>query len=266
MTESVSTLLQEPPIRVNNRTGRIPFQVTDAGSAPPLGFGLVATTAADNVAVRLAGGCKGLGDEDKVELMEYLAAGFSGFQGAILSGATREIKDDRTDLMVTDAAVIIGRENPGAVVLGTFPRTGGLALVGDSSLVMGKYDTRPNPGYDSFVIVQDGPDNDLGWDGDLRLYFRLLQHLASAGRFRQVGVVAANGGDVTRDEIIWSVQAGYPTFLVYGFGRATDEIVQGYGAGTLDWLPEEHQIKVVMRSDPQALHRELANSGFFPPQ
>jgi hypothetical protein len=58
--------------------------------------------------------------------------------------------------------------------------------------------------------------------------------------------------------------SGYPTILVNGFERATDEVAAGFARGTLDWLPTRHQLVVVDRRDPTSLRDALVAGQFFP--
>jgi hypothetical protein len=253
------------PDEVTCASGRVELQVTGAGDPPPLDFGLMATLVADRVIFRLAGGCKGLTDDLKERLLRYVCDALLGYAGAVFSGGTRDAKDGRVDIMITEIALAVARMNPGTVLLGTFPRTeGNFGMVEGSRLVVGKYDTRPNPGYDGLLAVQDGADGELEWDGDIPLYQKLFRHLRRSAGFRQAGVVAANGGDATVTEIMTAARAGQPTVLVHGFQRKTDEIALAHQRGSLDWLPSQHQLVVVDGDDPTSLRDAMAGFGFFP--
>jgi hypothetical protein len=118
-------------------------------------------------------------------------------------------------------------------------------------------DIRPNPGYDGILIVQNGMEGELGWDGDLDKCFGLVSMWCRDANFR-AGWVCANGGGVTESEIQRSVRAGYPTILIHGFGRKTDEIAAAYQRGNLKWLPRRgHCILIADHRDPQSLRHAL---------
>lgn len=263
-------LLPENPLQVtavDPATGALRTKLVigyHGDTSLPMSLALRATTVPHKVVVRLGGGCKGLGDGMKADLLDYTVAAFQGFQGVVFSGGTRDIKDGRIDPMITDVAVAVHHANPGTVLLGTFPRTeGSFGLVGNSEFVVGEYDTRPNPSYQVLYIDQNGMEGVQDWDGDLDKAFRLVQFWREDAGFSAAGWVCFNGGDVTVTEIRRSVLAGYPTILVNGFGRETDKFVAAHRAGALDWVPDNPRIIVAERDDPQTLRDALMTAGLL---
>ncbi len=267
MTQVVADLLAESPLRVTCPTGRVELMVlSDPNAPPPLSFGLRATVSADKVAVRIAGGCKGLDPDVREELLEYHVAGMAGYGGTLFSGGTRDVREGRVDAMVTEVAVAVGRANPGTVILGSMPRTkGNFGLVGDSEFVVGEYDTRLHPGYDAIIIVQDGVEGELTWHGDLPFYFKLFESWIRHAGYRACGLISSNGGAATEQEIIASAKGGYPTILVHGFERVTDQYAEAYQRGELDWLPKQHKLVVAERRDPSSLRDALLDAQLLVP-
>ena len=233
----------------------------------PTTFALMATTAGDKVVIRLSGGCKGMGPEDKKAMLEYFAAAGAGFRGMVWSGSTRSFtKDGELDPMVTDVPGVIAAANPGCVALGSAPRTDILRLVGESRLVLDSYGTGPNPSMSGILIVQNGADGASDWDGDLDAAFGLMDKLVGFANFTRAGVIAWNGGPITRDEVMRSAKRGWPTIVIRGSGRAADELCAQLDAkdpALLDALPKEHKMVIADRADPTTLRKHLVDFGFI---
>ena len=255
------------PYRVTAPGGKLNLVVMNSTDALPTAFALMGTKAADKVAIRLSGGCKGMSSADKEQMLGFFAEAFDGFRGVIWSGGTRQVDGDgRTDPMVTDVPGVIARLNPGSVVLGTVPRTEMLTLQEDSRLVLNQYGNVLNPDMHGILVVQNGPDGELDWDGDLAAYFQLMQHWRDYAGFTALGLIAWNGGPVTREEIMRSAKKGWPTIVVTGTGRVADEISQQFIKGDLalmSQLPKEHQLWFTSKENPQTLHRLLKEKGFI---
>lgn len=227
----------------------------------PVSFALLATRAAEKVAIRVTGGCSNMGPEDKVQMIEYFRAAFLGFAGVIWSGGTRNVTgDDQLDPMVTDVPGFVALDNPTCMALATTPRTGTLQIRGlDSRFQLDDDGTLPNPGVAAMLIVQNGADGESGWDGDLDAYFRLMGQWKSAGGFTALGVVAWNGGGVTKKELDRAIAAGWPTIIVNGSGRAADEYAAKVASGELT----APNVVVVDRADPNTLRAALVAHGFI---
>jgi hypothetical protein len=261
-------LSRSNPHTVTVPGGKIPLIIAevDAKSLPTT-FALLGTKAGQRVAVRLSGGCKNMSQADKDGMLAFFTQAFQGFQGVVWSGATRQVDGDgMLDPMVTDVPGLIAAENEGCVALGSVPRVHLLTLQGDSRLVLDQWGTIPNPTQHGILIVQDGPDRDLGWDGDVDMYFRLMEQWRDYANFSAVGVIGWNGGAVTGEEIMRSAKLGWPTILIKGSGRATDEIVGKLESGDeslLSQFPAKHQVVVVSKDEPQALREELRRYGFI---
>lgn len=240
----------------------IKLLVMNSDDAVPAAFALVGTTANRKVAVRVMGGCKNMGPEDKVEMLDFFAAGFRGFEGVILSGGTRATTEDgNIDPMVTDVPGYIASKNPGSVALGTVPRTDIMRLVDESRLVFDEWNV-PNPSMSALLIVQNGPNDKADWDGDVATYFQLMSDWQSHGGFTALAGVVWNGGGVTLDEANECARRGWPTILVRGSGRGADEII-----GKLEAKDEEtvnlysKSGIIVDKSDPDQLRQALTHSG-----
>ena len=220
---------------VSTPQGDTKLLVMDRKEGFPATFALMATTALDKVVLRISGGCKGMNADDKRVMLDYFARGMPSFNGMIWSGSTRQFtKDDELDPMVTDVPGVIAAAYPGCVALGSAPRTDVLRLVGESRLVLDKYGTGPNPTMSGILIVQNGADGKLldgkgevDWGGDLNAAFELMDNLVNCAGFRRAGIIAWNGGPITRDEIMRSASRVFcgvkvmPDFITLGLPLAT---------------------------------------------
>lgn len=209
-----------------------------------------------------------MGPQDKIAMLQYFADGLVGFRGCIWSGGTRCVDSDgKLDPMVTDVPGVIKELNPECVALGSAPRTDVMRLVDDSRLTFGG-GNHPNPNMSAILVVQNGADRTLDWNGDLDDVFALMTNLKECAAFSEAGVISWNGGGVTKEEILRSAQKGWPTILVRGSGRGTDEYITLLEAGDeafLAKLPKNHRMIVVDRSNPQTLRDALIGCGFIAP-
>ncbi len=254
------------PYRVTAEGGRTKLWVMNrTGDQLPTAFALMATTVAHKVCLRVTGGCANMSDSDKAGLVDYFRQACSGFAGLFFTGATRQVKDGKIDTMITDIPAYLVPENPGSKALGTVPRTGQMSLVEDSRFEVAE-GLSINPGQAGVVIVQENPEANAGWNGDLAVYFGLMANLRENAGFSAVGTVAYNGGGVTAEEIMESARRGWPTILIQGSGRKTDEIAAKLLAADPDLmgkLPTNHKMVVVSSTDPQSLHAALIQAGFL---
>ncbi len=246
--------------------GVFPIFVLDRDKAESA-FSLIGTTAKAKVAVRIGGGCKGMNNDDKVDMLDFFSKAFSGYCGLVWSGGTRQVTNEGAiDPMVTEVPGLIMEQNPDCVALGTAPRTDILRLVDDSRLVLDNYGTAPNVSQRSLLIVQDGADGKLGWNGDVDYYIATMEKWRDFAGFQALGLVTWNGGPVTHEEIEKISQREWPVFLVKGSGRVTDETINKIMAND-ESLPKhllgEHVV-IVSKDDPDGLAKALAEKGFFP--
>jgi len=247
---------------VTGQDGRTVLIIQDKGAQLPATFALMATRAARKVCIRISGGCKGMNADDKKAMMDFFQIAFKGFEGMIWSGGTRQFdKDGNLDPMVTDVPGVVAAGNPKCVALGSTPRTDVLRLVEESRLVLDDYGTAPNPSMNAILLVQDGAEGKLGWDGDLDAAFGLMDQLTQYGGFHRAGVIAWNGGAITRDEVMRSIKKGWPTIVVKGSGRAADEIAAELVAGT--FADKRENLYVVDKSSPHILRKLLIAERFI---
>jgi len=261
----------DKPYTVTAPQGKVRLLVMDSTAGLPATFALMGTTALKKVAIRLAGGCKGMSDSDKAEMLVYFKEAFAGYQGIIWSGGTRQTnKEGLIDPMVTDVPGVIAEDNPGCVALGTVPRVDMLTLQQESRLVLDQYGTVPNPSMLGILVVQNGSDGTLGWDGDVKAYAALMNQWRDCGGFKSLGLISWNGGAVTKDEVIMSIKQGWKTILVSGTGRVTDELVAERKADIAAFggkynLPNgyEGDFFIVPKDSPGALLAVLMACGFI---
>lgn len=260
---------EEPqkPWQVTAPGGVTRLLVMDRGEPFPTSFALIATTVPDRVAIRIAGGCKNMGPGDKEEMLAYFGKAFAGYRGMVWSGGTRQTdRDGNLDPMVTDVPGVIAAQNPECVALGSTPRTDYLRLVGESRLVLDQYGTGTNPSMGAILVVQNGADGALGWNGDLDQAFSLMGMLKRDANFRQVGWIGWNGGAVTEEELIRSAKLGYPTVLIRGSQRVTDDLIEKLSVddgALLEMVGDKHGFVVADRADPNTLRAALVAHGFI---
>jgi hypothetical protein len=261
----------ESPYRVTAPGGKVRLLVMNATEGLPSAFALLGTTAERKVAIRLAGGCKGMSVDEKMQMQAFFTTAFMGYKGLIWSGATRQTdKTGAIDPMVTDIPGVIAAVNPGCVALGTVPRVEMMTLQQESRLVLDQYGTFPNPSMLGILVVQNGADGTLDWDGDVKTYAALMNQWRDCGGFKSLGLISWNGGAVTKDEVIMSIKQGWVTILIKGTGRATDELVteMEVGGNTFcekNGLPSNWRTKTytVQKDSPLELCAVLANCGFI---
>lgn len=253
------------PYAVGNK--KVNLVVMDATDGLPAAFALMGTRAKKKIALRVTGGCKGMSTSDKEEMMEFFSQAFTGYQGLIWSGGTRQVVDGVVDPMVTDVPGVVAAVNEGCVALGTVPRTSMLSLQEDSRLVLDDWGTVPNPDMSGILIVQNGPDGKMDWDGDLDAYFALMQNWQTYADFETLGLCSWNGGDITEDEIMRAIKLKWPVMLIGGSGRVTDEIIHKFVSQDPEFrsqIPENHgTIYVGDRNDPAAFKDILQKEGFI---
>lgn len=254
------------PFTVTAPEGKVNLIVMNATDGLPAAFALMGTRAEQKVAIRLAGGCKGMNGDDKTNMIDFFRTALEGFRGLIWSGGTRAVRDGEVDIMVTDVPGVIAADNPGCVALGTTPRTDMLRLQGESRLVLDEWGQFLNPTMSGILVVQNGPDGQMEWDGDVDTYFRLMENWRQYAGFSAIGLIAWNGGEVTRDEIYRAAKKGWPVILIRGSGRVTDEIITGIenrDPAIIDALGKDPKIAVVDHDDPIALTDKLIAGGFM---
>lgn len=255
------------PYRVTTPDGKVRLVVMNATDGLPAAFALMGTRAERKVAIRLAGGCKDMSPADKVQMIDYFSEVFDGYRGLIWSGATRQVgANGQVDPMVTDVPGVIAAANPGCVALGTVPRTSMLTLQHESRIVLDDWGTVLNPDMQGILVVQNGPDGDMDWDGDLNAAFGLMSNWQDYAGFTALGWGSWNGGGVTEQEILRAAKNNWPVFLVEGSGRVTDEIIKKIRAGDeelLNTIPDLSKLVLMHNEDPGTFRSALIELGFM---
>jgi hypothetical protein len=121
---------------------------------------------------------------------------------------------------------------------GSFPRTDVFRLAdgekGMANLVFDdanlnpeeNYIQAPDAMYDELLAVQGNVNTVLDWDGDLDVYFNLMD-IWRQGGIRTV-VIVFNGGGVTYKEAKKAVEEGHDLIVINGSGRKADELAKEY--------------------------------------
>ena len=187
-------------------------------------------------------------------LKKYFLDAFKGYSGIMFSGGTQHLnEDDSRQFMITEIPVLIAAANPGVKTLATFPRTGQMTLVNlHAELSLDEGGNQPDARYDELTLVQQGPNELLGWDGDLDTYFELM------GIWKELGanqaVLTYNGGGVTYKEAKRAYEFEYPLIIIDGSGRKSDELAIE--------LADKENVYIVKAGDTQALRFVLETLGF----
>ncbi len=269
-TANVSNLLDivERPYLVPAHIGESLLVVTDDWRKVANVVGPFMHRSQAKCGMRLAGGCKGMTLPDKLDMIAYFVTAFNDFVGFVSSGATRMVDENgHLDPMITDVpaalAAIYGER---ILTLSTAPRTGDMALVDDSRLVLDiDNGILPQPGVHMSVIFQSpNADEAMEWDGDVDPYFNIFRQYVNRGGWK-FGMTVWNGGAVTIDEAVKAVNDGWPVFLVQDTGRAPDQLIDLLRKGTLIagreglTLSDEARSRfiTVQRDDPMTLARAL---------
>lgn len=254
-----AALRGDQPYAVTAPLGMTKLYVMNAQDAVPGSFTLQASRARRKVVVRIAGGCSNMDHTDKLDMLRYFAEAFQGFGGAIISGATREVIEGTVDPIVTEIPGVIAALNPGVVPLGTAPRTSRFRLLGQSVLHVAEGETTIIcPSQDAALYVQTNPNASEGkWDGDLDAYIEVMQQLREDAGFAVAGLVAWNGGGVTKTELNRIAEKGWPVIVINGSGRAADE----YAANTE--FTQRPNVFVAERGDVRTLRDRLFATGLL---
>jgi SLOG in TRPM, prokaryote len=84
--------------------------------------------------------------------------------------------------------------------------------------------TTIDPNHSHLVAVDDPalPDGEAGWGRETAAMYWLFGRIADG---RPSVAIVANGGDITLAEVAANVEAGRPTILIEGSGRAADAVI-----------------------------------------
>lgn len=259
MSKTGTLLGTERPYEVPGHIGSVRLIVTDSAAKASTAVGAFMHRSPAPIGLRIAGGCSGMSDADRVRMLDYFRTGLRSYTGFLSSGATRAANKGRISPMVTDVPAVVARHRGGRVLtVSTAPRTGQMALTGDSRLVFDTTnDVNPQPGVHMIVLFQHTHAHEaLGWDGDVEGAFGLFNAYAQSGW--TFGLIVWNGGNVTRKEALLAAQLGWRVFLVEGSGRQADELVTEVRTQQL-----RGKFSIVQRSDPATLSAMLTRHGFI---
>lgn len=259
MSRTRALLGTERPFQVPNHIGEVRLIVTDNAAKAQVAVGAFMHRAPARIGIRIAGGCSGMSEADRVNMLDYFRAGLNRFTGFMSSGATRDTNGRQISPMVTDVPAVLARNLRGRILtVSTVPRTGNMALTGDSRLVLDTQNgVNPQPGVHMIVVFQPAfAHEQLGWDGDVEGYFTLFNAYAQSGW--PFGLIVWNGGGVTKQEALRAAELGWRVFLVEGSGRQADELAAAVRNQKL-----RGKFTIVRRNDPATLESALVRQGFI---
>lgn len=194
------------------------------------------------IAVRYAGGCKGLTPEIIAGMPAYFTAAHKGVGKIVaFSGGTINTEDTVVDgktvrstkgFAITYVPSLL-KAAYGCYAISTTPRTDQMSLDAEfGGVILTDYQDRVDFRQDRAVIVQVDPADiaESDWSKDVVPYLNLMQSWQKQGV--KVAVVAFNGGAVTKDEIYLALERGIPVIAVRGSGRETDVFIDAFEKGT----------------------------------
>ena len=222
------------------------------------------TCAPRKCVVRITGGCGSMSEADAEGMQELYARAFVGYDGAMLFGGTRMLRQDDPSAVVPGITEIPPRLRQlcrDMVLLGVIPKTQDIRLT-DTGMIVSAEEGKPyftvvHPTQDVVLVVQVSPDDPEIWDAEYHECLRITEDLRGYAGFTSV-LVSYNGGTVTRREILATADRDWPVILIRGSGRVTDEL-----AADRTFLAAHRNIAVADK-EPDALRRALADLGIVP--
>jgi hypothetical protein len=191
--------------------------------------------------IRITGGCGKMEPQEEQKVIDYFKTAFAGFGGVIFSGGTAKYNkvSGEKSFMVTALPVLLAEGSENIKVLGSFPRTDIFRLAdGDKGMANLVFDDAnlnpeenhvqmPDANYDELLAVQGNVNTILDWDGDLGVYFDLMDIWRQGGA--KTALIMFNGGGVTLKEARRGVEENHKLIVINGSGRKADELAKEYG-------------------------------------
>jgi hypothetical protein len=241
----------KPVIEIDARGCRL--YVISKGQAVPVEFtSLVTRDGSAPEVIRLAGGCKGLSKEFVDGMIPYFLDAFAvkdadgkvtrEFRGTAFSGGTANADKDgglKSDMITNVPAALAAAYH--CIAMSTTPRTGTMA-VDKGGLIVDLYGGRLDYRQHAAVIFQQDPAEVLEWNGDLELYLTLMEGWQMVGL--KTGIIAMNGGDVTREEIYGALKRRIPVIAIEGSGRECDAFIAAFRHGDFSLTAGEMRAKL----------------------
>ena len=189
--------------------------------------------------VSITGGCAkaAMAYGDGSHVLELFTMAFTGFTGMLLIGGSRMVSySDPSQVLfgITEVGPAIRKLCPQAYVLGVIPRLQEVVFYQQASMLKIVHTIGEPSSPNHTTIVHPEQDLVVGVTGPLRpqkpmwydeIEFRryLTENLCQYGGWDSL-LIAYNGGDVTKQEIVETAQRGRPVLLIKGSGRVTDEL------------------------------------------
>jgi hypothetical protein len=218
------------------------FHVMNAGDVAPSSFVNALNDLLEKYrkVIRITGGCGEMEPQEEEKVINYFRNAFEGFGGVIFSGGTAKYNKENGEksFMITALPVILAEGNENIKVLGSFPRTDVFRLAdGEKGMANLLFDSAnlnpekthvqmPDANYDELLAVQGNVNTFLDWDGDLEVYFDLMDIWRQGGV--KTALIMFNGGGVTLKEARKAVEEGHKLIIINGSGRKADELAKEY--------------------------------------
>lgn len=198
--------------------------------------------------VTIGGGVKGIGADQVAKMLPWVRAGFKGFRGVLLSGGTAYFDKTtgalKADVVTSIPAVLAAEER--LIAIGTFPRVENFAIDRQYHyLYTDGWGAIVDPRYHHVAAIQQSASDVLGWDGDLKQRFAVLDMLED---WRQAYLII-NGGAVTRDEAYMALKRDMPVIVARGSGREADALILAAEEGDFSLTAKEDRDKAGTDTD-----------------
>jgi hypothetical protein len=214
-------------------------------------------TRGDNWIVRISGGCGYMDATEEHRLLSFASA-FENYKGVIIGGGSRMLyRNDLTMIRpgVTELLTAIKKVSPTCTTVGIVPKIKGddlelISLPGTHLPIItfgnnDEYITTFNVDNDINIMVQSTADIGVRWEDEYRTALIEMEALKRERKFKTL-TLFYNGGEVSRKELMDTIELGWPVVLIKNSGRMCDT----YGNDE-QFLKEHSNVYVV--ENPQEL-------------
>ena len=190
-------------------------------------------TRGDNWIVRISGGCGYMDSTEETRLLSFAEA-FDGFKGVVIAGGSRMLyRNDLNKIRpgVTELTSAIKKISPKCTTVGIIPKIKGedleLMSLPNSHLPIvtfgnnDEYITTFNVDNDINIMVQATADIGVRWEDEYRTALIEMDALKKERKFKSI-TLFYNGGEVSRKEMMDTIELGWTVVLIKDSGRMCD--------------------------------------------
>lgn len=190
-------------------------------------------TRGDKWIVRISGGCGYMDSTEEKRLLSFAQA-FEEYKGVIIGGGSRMLyRNDFNNIRpgVTELLPAIKRVAPTCTTVGIIPKVKGddleLMCIPNSHLPIvtfgnnEEYITTFNVDNDITIMVQASADIGVRWEDEYRTAIIEMDVLRRERKFKSA-TIFYNGGEVSKKELMDTIELGWPVILIKDSGRMCD--------------------------------------------